>query len=47
MTGLVKTAVFYDVENLGLTVQNGDFIASITSIQQKIKASELTGDMVV
>ncbi|MCL2857191.1 MAG: NYN domain-containing protein [Oscillospiraceae bacterium] len=43
----MKTAVFYDVENLCLTAKNGDFIESITSIQQKVGESELTGDIIL
>jgi uncharacterized LabA/DUF88 family protein len=43
----MKTAVFYDLENVQPSAQNGDFTQSIISLQEKIKSSELTGDIIL
>ena len=39
----MKTAVFYDWENIGLPSKNGEFAQSINSLLQKIKNNQLNG----
>ena len=41
----MKTAVFYDLENLGLTSKNSTFMQSISNLRKKIEASELVGEI--
>ena len=43
----MKTAVFYDLENIGLTSKNGEFEPALLSLRQKIETSPLTGDIVL
>ena len=41
----MKTAVFYDLENLGLASKNGEFERELLALLQKIKASDLVGEI--
>jgi len=43
----MKTAVFYDLENIGLASKNGEFEKAFTALQQKIKSSELVDEIVL
>ena len=43
----MKTAVFYDLENVGLASKNGEFEQAITELTERIKASDLVGDIVL
>ena len=41
----MKTAVFYDLENIGLTIKNGGFEPEIVALRKKIEASDLVGEI--
>lgn len=43
----MKTAVFYDLENIGLTSKSGGFEKVISDLQEQIKASDLVSDIVI
>ena len=43
----MKTAVFYDLENIGLASKNGEFGQAISELLQRIKSSELVGDIIL
>lgn len=43
----MKTAVFYDLENIGLVSKNGEFIQAINSLKTKIEASELVSEIIL
>ncbi|MCL2004393.1 MAG: NYN domain-containing protein [Oscillospiraceae bacterium] len=43
----MKTAVFYDLENVGLSRKPGEFEQAIAGLTERIKASELVGDIVL
>ena len=43
----MKTAVFYDLENIGLASKNGEFEETLTSLLKLIKASTLVGNIVM
>ena len=43
----MKTAVFYDLENIGLAMKNGGFEPEIIALRKKIEASDLVGEIVL
>jgi len=43
----MKTAVFYDLENMGLASKNGEFEQHFLQLQELLKTSELVGDLVL
>jgi uncharacterized LabA/DUF88 family protein len=43
----MKTAVFYDLENIGLTSKNGEFENSINDLVERIKGSGLVSEIVL
>ena len=43
----MKTAVFYDLENLGLINKNGEFTKVFDSLQKKIQSSDIVGKIVL
>jgi hypothetical protein len=43
----MKTAIFYDLENLGLPIKNGEFEGTFTALAERIRLSELTGNVVI
>ena len=43
----MKTAIFYDLENIGLASRNGEFEEAFYNLQEKIKSSELVGKIVL
>jgi len=44
---MMKTAIFYDLENIGLASKQGKFEQEFISLQSKIKSSELVGEIVI
>ena len=43
----MKTAVFYDLENIGLASRKGEFESQLPSLIKKIEASPLTGKIIL
>ncbi|MCL2495921.1 MAG: NYN domain-containing protein [Clostridiales bacterium] len=43
----MKTAIFYDLENIALVIKNGELDQAINALRQKIEASELVTDIVL
>lgn len=43
----MKTAVFYDLENIGLVNKNGEFSKAMDALKAKIEASDLVGEVVL
>ena len=43
----MKTAVFYDLENIGLESKNGMFEKKLLALQKKIEKSDLVGEIVL
>ena len=43
----MRTAVFYDLDNIGLASKNGEFDQAISDLLQRIKSSDLVGDIVL